>query len=127
MLTVHVAIYTDRVLHCPVPVSGTCVWAGVAPPPTLTFSEAVLVVAVVGRNVVLMVQLAPTAKVDGKGLNGLAPHVFVCVNRFVPVPVMEILVSGSGTVPVFVTVTVCAALVVLMAWFGNATEAGETE
>ena len=127
MVTVHVAIHTDRVLHCPVPVSGTCVWAGVAPPPTLTFSEAVLVVAVAGRNVVLIVQLAPTARVDGKGLKGLAPQVLVCVNRFAPVPVMEILVSGRGTVPVFVTVTVCGALVVLIVWLANATEAGETE
>ena len=113
-LTVHALIYTDRVLHCPVPVSETADCAGVAPPPTLTFKEAVLVVAVVGRKEVLMVQLAPTAKVDGNGLNGFATQVLVCANRFAPVPVIAMLVSGSGTVPVLVTVIVCAGLVLLI-------------
>jgi len=113
LLPVHLAYYTDRVFHCPVPVSAICVWAGVAPPPTLIVREAVLVVAVVGRNVVLIVQLAPTANVDGKGRNTLPPHVFVCANRLDPV--MDTFVMGKGTVPVFVTVAVCIALVVLIA------------
>jgi len=61
------------------------------------------------------VQVAPAAKVDGNGLNAFAPQLFVCANRFAPVPVMPMLVIGSGTVPVLVTVTICARLVVLMA------------
>jgi hypothetical protein len=35
------------------------------------------------------------------------------------------LVSGSGTVPVLVMVTVCAVLVVLIAWFGNEIATGD--
>src|SRR6266567_5469067 len=35
-------------------------------------------------------------------------------------------VSGSGTGPVLVMVTVCAALVVLIAWFEKAIAAGDT-
>ena len=113
MLPVHVACHTDRVFHCPVPVSETGVWAGVAPPPTLMVRDALLVVAVVGWNVVLIVQLAPTAKVDGNGRKTLAPQVFVCANRMDPV--MAMFVRGKGTVPVFVRVTICAGLVVFLA------------
>jgi hypothetical protein len=91
------------------------VWAGVAPPLTLSVIVAVLDVAVVGRKVALMVQLAPKAKVDGKGRNLFAPQVLVCANWFALLPPSTILLIGSGTVPVFVRVTVCAALVVLIA------------
>jgi hypothetical protein len=97
-----------------VPVSGTTVWAGVAPPPTLIVTEAVLDVAVVGRKVALIVQLAPMASVAGNGRNAFVPHVFVCANRLRFGPPRLMFVSGSGTVPVLVTVTVCAALVVLI-------------
>jgi hypothetical protein len=113
--------------YCPVPESVIAVWAGVAPPPTLTVTVAVLDVAVVGRKVALMVQLAPMAKVDGKGRNLFAPHVLVCANWFVLVPPSTILLIGSGTVPVFVRVTVCAALVVLIAWFRKDMVAESTE
>lgn len=121
-----VSRYTDRGCHCPVPVNGTCVWAGLAPPPTLMFSEAELVVAVVGLNVVLIVQLAPAASVAGKGRNPPAEQVLVCAKRFGFVPPIAMLVIVSGTVDVFVTVTTCGGLVVLIAWFAKLTDAGET-
>jgi len=112
---IHRSLSTNRDPYCPVPVSEVRVWAGVAPPPTLTFNDAVLVVLVVGLNVKLTVQLAPTASVDGNGLNGFAPQLFVCAKRFAPVPVIAMFVIGRGMVPVLVSVTVCEALVVLIA------------
>jgi len=108
-------LIADRVSYCPVPVSEIRVWAGVALPPTLTFNDAVLVVLVVGPNVMLTVQLAPAASVDGNGLNALAPQLLVCAKRFAPVPVIAIFVIGRGTVPVLLSVTVCEVLVVLIA------------
>jgi len=39
---------------------------------------------------------------------------------------MVTLVKGNGIVPVFDTVTVCAGLVVLIAWFGNGIVVGDT-
>ena len=99
------SMYTGRVSHGPVPGSTNCVWAGVAPPPTLTLSDPLVVVAVVGRKVTLIVQLAPAARVAGNGLKMVVPQLLVCANRFEP-PI-AIFVSVSGTVPELVTTTSC--------------------
>jgi hypothetical protein len=61
----------------------------------------------VGVNVTLIVQFAFTASVAGLIGQALAP---VLVPAKSPEPAMELIVRGP--VPVFVSVTVCAALVV---------------
>jgi len=66
--------------HCPVPLSETAVCAGVAPLPTLTVTAAVFAPVLLGRNVMLIVQLVPADSVAGNGRNLLALQVFVCAN-----------------------------------------------
>ena len=57
-------------------------------------------------NVTLIGQLAPTASV--------APHVLVCANDDADVPVMLTTMLLTVALLLFFSVTVCAALVVLM-------------
>jgi hypothetical protein len=71
-----------------------------------------------GVNTTLMAQLAPTATED--------PQVEVCEYNPAFVPESPMLVIGSGKVPVLVTVTVCAALDVLVCTLPKAIEAGDT-
>jgi hypothetical protein len=80
------------------PESGTSAGA----PPALTFSAAVLDPAEVGVNTTLIVQLDPTVSE--------VPQVLVCENCGASVPESAMLVMGSATVPVFVTVTDMGAL-----------------
>ena len=100
----------------PVPLSATvCV---PAPPPPVTFSVAVFDPVEVGLNTTLIVQVAPTPTE--------VPQVLVCENWPGVVPESVMLVIGSATLPVFVTVTDCAALVVPCVWLLNATDVGDT-
>jgi hypothetical protein len=60
-----------------------------------------------GVNVTLSVQLAPAASVVG-----LSGQVFVCAKSAALAPLSEMLVMVSAAEPLFVSVTVLAALVV---------------
>jgi hypothetical protein len=73
----------------------------------------VRVPATVGENVTLIVQLPPGAT--------LAPQVLLCAKS----PDAAWLVIDSGPVPVLVSVTVRALLVVPTDWFPNASDVGE--
>ena len=70
-----------------------------------TESDVALAPLAVGLNVTLITQFAPVATV--------ASQVFVCVKSPGFVPVMEIPVMVNAAVPVFVRVTVLAALLVV--------------
>jgi hypothetical protein len=67
-------------------------------------SEPVLLPSTVGVKVMLMVQLAPTARLD--------PQVLSCAKS----PLNVILVIISGAVPVLLMVTACGALVAPTGW-----------
>src|SRR5437762_2048555 len=100
----------------PVPVTET-VWAP-APLAAVTFTVEVFAPVVVGLKTTLIVQLPPTAT-D-------VPHVLVCENWPALAPVSVMLVTGTTSVPMFVTVTVCAALATPTAWLANARAFGPT-
>src|SRR5262249_52295923 len=74
-----------------------------------------------GVNVTLIAQLAFAASVVG-----LSGHVVVCAKSpaFVPVIPMLAIVSAPG--PLFVTVTLCAALVVFTVWLAYVNVPGAT-
>src|SRR5438552_15494893 len=91
----------------PVPLSATV--CGLAVPLSLMVAAALRAPVAVGVNVTLMVQLAPMASVAG--LNG---HVVVRAKSPGLVPVMAMLLRVSAPGPLFVTVTLCGALVVLV-------------
>ena len=74
---------------------------------SLMFSAAVRVPDAVGLKVTLMLQLAPAA-------NEL-PQVWVCAKFPALVPVIAMLLMVKLAVPVFLSVTVLAALVVPIA------------
>lgn len=74
---------------------------------SVTDNVAVRESLMVGRNLTLIVQLEPAAR--------LVPHVLVCEKLEAFVPPIAILLIVSAAVPVFDNVTVLAALVVLMA------------
>jgi hypothetical protein len=93
----------------PVPVSGTVCVGGVAL--SVMVKVPVRAPAAVGVNVTLITQFAPAASVAGLIGQAVAP-VLVCAKS--PNAAMELIVRGP--VPVFVSVTVCAALVVLSSW-----------
>jgi len=88
-----------------VPVSAT-VW-GLPAASSVMVKVPVRVPAAVGVKVTLIVQFALAANVAGS-----VPHVFVSAKS--PDAAIEMIVRGA--VPVFVSVTVCAALVVFSAW-----------
>ncbi len=73
----------------------------------------------VGLNVTLMVQFAFAATE--------LPQVFVCAKSALFAPVMEIAVRLSGKLPVLVSVTDCAALVVLTIWVKKLRLLGERD
>jgi len=101
----------------PVPVNGTvCV---PDPASSVTVSVPERAPTAVGANVTLIVQFAPDAKVAG--LIGQAP-VPVLVSAKSPEAAIELIVKGP--VPVFVNVTVFAALVVVSNWPPNARVVG---
>jgi hypothetical protein len=84
--------------------------------PALMLNVAVVDPAETGLNTTLTVQLEPTA-------TDLA-QVLVCENGLGLGVDSEIPVMGSGSVPVFVTVTHIGALAVLIAWLPNASDPG---
>ncbi len=99
----------------PVPLSATvCV---PAPLPALTLSIAVADAAEAGLNTTLIVQVAPTATE--------LPQLLVCENGCEPVVESVMLVIGSATVPLFVTVTDLGALATFVVSLPNATEPGD--
>src|SRR5207244_627161 len=83
-------------------------------PPALSASDSVPVRApkAVGVKVTLMVQFPPAAKVAGLVGQALAP---VLVAAKSPEAANEVIVKAA--VPVFVSVTVIAVLVVASSWF----------
>jgi hypothetical protein len=89
-----------------------------APPPGVTVKVAVAAPVLVGLNTKLMEQFDPTATDD--------PQVDVSENDPAFVPESTMLVIGNASVPVFVTVTVCAALEVFVCTLPNAIVAGDT-
>jgi hypothetical protein len=88
----------------PVPASDTVV--GLPDALCTSESDAVLPPVEAGVNVTLIVQVA-------FGASALE-QVFVCVNCALSVPVTDTPLIVSEAVPVFVIVTVCTLLVVLM-------------
>src|SRR5262245_52041447 len=84
-----------------------------APPPPVTVSVPLFAPTVFGLNTTLIVQLAPTATE--------LPQVWLTANA---VPFRLIEEIGSGSVPVFVNVTSCAAEVPPTACSPNASELG---
>ena len=71
-----------------------------------------------GLNVTLIAQLAPA--------DNVVPQVLVRAKSAVLVPVKEMLRDVSVVVPMFFSVTVCAALVVLTVWLAKVTFVGLT-
>ena len=89
-----------------------------APPPVATVKLAVAPPVAVGVNTTLMAQLAPTATADPQ----------VEVSEYIPafVPESAMLVIGNASVPVLVTVTVCATLEVFACTLPKAIAVGDT-
>src|SRR5229473_3639644 len=94
-----------------VPVSDTLCGLPVAL--SVMFKGPMRVPAAVGLNVTLIVQFAPAARVRGLIGQGVAPGLAAKS----PDAAMELIVRGP--VPVFVSVTVCAALVVFSGWLAK--------
>jgi hypothetical protein len=94
-----------------VPVSGKL--CGLPEALSATLMLPLRVPEVVGLKVTLMPQLAPAATE--------APHVLVSAKS--PLAVMLVIVNAA--LPVLVSVTVCAALVVPMVWLAKVSEVGE--
>jgi hypothetical protein len=95
-----------------VPVSGTV--CGLPGALSVMVKVPVRVPAIVGVNVTLIVQLAFTASIAGVIGQAVVP---VLVSAKSPDLAMEMIVRGP--VPVFVSVTVCAGLVVFRSWLPN--------
>src|ERR1022692_3006327 len=88
------------------------------PPPALTFNVAFCNPIVVGVSTTLTVQVEPT------GTD--VPQLLVCeyALAFVPESVMPLI--GSAALPLFVTVTDCAALAMFTCTLPNASDFGDT-
>ena len=99
----------------PIPVS-PAEW-GLPGPSSVMVSVALRAPAAVGLKVTLKVQLAPAASVAGN-----APQVFVWAKS--PLVAMALIVSGA--LPLLVSVTVCAALVVPTFWLPKLRLAGDS-
>ena len=84
---------------------------------SVTLNVVVRLPEAAGVKVTLMVQLAPTAR--------LAPQPLVWAKSPLLVPVIAMLLIVNGALPLFVSVTAWAALVVLTDWFPNPTEVGD--
>jgi hypothetical protein len=85
--------------------------------PALTFKVAVFEPPEVGVNTTLIVQLDPTAT-D-------APQLLVCENCKASAPESAMLVTGSATAPVFLTVTTIGALATFVSSLPNAKDVGD--
>jgi hypothetical protein len=99
----------------PVPVSPTVCVVGVAL--SVMVKVPVRIPVAVGVNVTLIVQFAPAASGVAGGVMGQAvAPVLVSAKSPALVPVTVMLLIVRGPVPVFVSVTVCAALGVFSNW-----------
>jgi hypothetical protein len=96
----------------PMPASDTICVPGVAE--SLSVSVAVRVPVALGVKAILIAQLAPADKVLGS-----VPQVFVWPKSMEFVPPIAIPPSVRAALPVFVSVTDCAALTVPVAWLAN--------
>ncbi len=103
--------------HIPVPVRVTA--CGLPPPSLLKRTDAVRAPIAVGLNVTLTVQLPPVPKVLPQVLGGerekspaFAPRIAIC-HKFIV------------TVPLFVRVIVCAALLVFTVWLAKGRVVGD--
>src|SRR5947209_4085026 len=83
---------------------------------------AVRVPPTVGAKVTLIVQVAPAAMVAGD-----TGQVEVWAKSPALVPLRAMVVMASAALPVLVTVTFCAALVVPTAWLAKPSVAGERD
>jgi hypothetical protein len=93
-------------------------------PPALSMTERVpprLPIAL-GVNVMLIVQALLAANVAGE-----IGQLFVCAKSLALLPVNVSAVTVRADVPVLVSVTVCAELVVVTSWFPNEAEPGESD
>jgi hypothetical protein len=84
---------------------------------SVTVTAALRAPVAVGVKVTLILQLAPATT--------LVPQVFVWLKSPLFVPVIVMLVMVSAAVPVFESVTACAALFVLTNWLLNVSDADE--
>src|SRR5579863_8949111 len=96
----------------PVPLSA--IVCGLPAASSVMVTDAVRVPVAVGVNVTLMLQFPPFAATE-------LPQLFVCEKSPLFVPATATLVMFSAAFPVFVSVTVCAALVVFKVWLANVT------
>ncbi len=88
---------------------------------TRTVNDADIVPALVGANETVITHELPGAKAAGNG-----PQLLICLNCFAFVPPSKIpLIVSGAMVPVFITVTVCGALVVPRLWVPKLSEAGD--
>jgi len=101
----------------PVPVPDSDTVCGLPGALSVTETAALLDPVADGRNVTLIVQLAPAAKLD--------PHVVVREKSPALVPVTVMLLIVMLEFPVFVRVVLRAVLVMFTAWTPNAREAGD--
>jgi hypothetical protein len=111
-------ITADGVRATPVPVNDTA--RGLPPASSVTVTAALRGPAAAGVNVIVIVQLALAARVDGD--NG---HVVVFENSPAFVPVIATLKIVNVPGPLFVTVTVCPAPVVFTVWLPNSSDVGD--
>ena len=109
----------ERLARAVVPVPAVCVpvperltVCGLPLALSVMLSEAVRLPLAEGVNFTLIVQLAPAATE--------LPHVLVCAKSLALVPVSARLVMFKAALPVLVSVTVWAVLVVLIVWFPKA-------
>ena len=100
----------------PVPLKATL--CGLPAALSVTLTVDVRVPVLVGVNTTLIVQLALLASVD--------PQVFVCVKSRRSPPVSLMPINDSVDVPVLVTVTTCAALLVPTVWLPKVNEVGDS-
>jgi hypothetical protein len=108
----------DSVIAGAVPVPLKATLCGLPAALSVTLTVDVRLPVLVGLNTALIVQLALAASVD--------PQVFVCVKsrRLPPVTLMPF--NESVDVPVLVSVTTCAVLLVPTVWLPKVNEVGES-
>lgn len=94
-----------------VPVPTNPKLCGLAGASSVTVTEAILLPAAAGVKIRLMVQLALAASVTL-----LAGQLFVCAKSALFVPMIPMLEMASGALPMFVSVTAFAELLVVISW-----------
>ena len=105
-------LVAERLTTVAVPVPDRLTACGLPLALSVMLTEAVRLPLAAGVNVTLIVQLLPAATE--------LPHVLVCAKSLALVPVSARLVMFKAALPVLVSVTVWAVLVVLIVWFPKA-------